>query len=134
MTGSSADCSYGQIRLVNGTAPNEGLVEICINNTWGTVCDASWSNSRSNAEVVCRQLGYSTNGTRNSLLDSLWLYSTIGSMSEYFGPGYGEIFLDDVACGGFESSLLHCRHNFIGTHDCTHGHDNIGVKCSSKIT
>ena len=129
MTGSSADCSYGQIRLVNGTAPNEGLVEICINSTWGTVCNDFWSNS--NAEVVCRQLGYSTNGTRNSLLDSLWLYSTIGSMSEYFDTGYGEIFLDDVVCGGFESSLLHCSHNFIGTHDCTHGQD-IGVICSGK--
>ena len=129
ITGSSADCSYGQIRLVNGTAPNEGLVEICINSTWGTVCDDFWSNS--NAEVVCRQLGYSTNGTRNSLLDSIWLYFTIGSMSGYFGTGYGEIFLDDVVCGGFESSLLHCSHNFIGTHNCIHAED-IGVICSSK--
>lgn len=52
-------------------------------------------------------------------------------MSAYFGTGHGQIFLDDVDCDGFESSLLHCSHNFIGTHDCTHAQD-IGVTCSSK--
>ena len=51
-------CSYGQLRLVNGNTPNEGRVEICINFRWGTVCDDKWTNT--NADVVCRQLGYST--------------------------------------------------------------------------
>ena len=51
-------CSYGQLRLVNGNTPNEGRVEICINLRWGTVCDDKWTYI--NADVVCRQLGYST--------------------------------------------------------------------------
>lgn len=54
------DCSYGQIRLTGGGSINEGRLEICINNTWGTVCDDYWTNT--NADVVCRLLGYSTNG------------------------------------------------------------------------
>ena len=53
-------CITGEVRLVNGATANEGRVEICINGVWGTVCDDLWTNN--NAKVVCRQLGYSTDG------------------------------------------------------------------------
>ena len=50
------DCTNGTMKLVNGSTPNEGRVEICINGEWGTVCDYEWD--RREANVVCRQLGY----------------------------------------------------------------------------
>ena len=53
-------CTTGQLRLVGGNILNEGRVEICMNNVWGTVCDNGWSST--DATVVCRQLGYSTQG------------------------------------------------------------------------
>ena len=57
-----APCNTGQLRLAGGNIPNEGRVEICMNNVWGTVCDDLWSST--DATVVCRQLGYYTQGQR----------------------------------------------------------------------
>ena len=56
----SVCCKNGDIRLVNGSVANEGRVEICYDNQWGTACDDSFSSPE--ATVVCRQLGYSTVG------------------------------------------------------------------------
>lgn len=53
-------CFIGQepasnIRLVNGSTPYDGAVEVFKNNQWGLICD---SNPDINlAKVVCRSLG-----------------------------------------------------------------------------
>ena len=51
------NCTHGDVRLVGGNTALEGRVEICIaNDTWGAGCDDSWSTT--DANIVCRQLGY----------------------------------------------------------------------------
>ena len=55
---SADNCTHGDIRLLNGTVPSEGRVEVCIGKIWGTVASDFWDNR--DARVVCGQLGYST--------------------------------------------------------------------------
>ena len=101
------------MRLVGGSGSWQGRVEVYHNNIWGTVCDDGWGLNE--ARVVCRQLGYP---------------GVIGAPgSSHFGPGSGQIWLDDVACSGNESSLHYCRHRKWGIHNCHHSED-ASVICS----
>ncbi|GAB1610322.1 deleted in malignant brain tumors 1 protein-like isoform X1, partial [Argonauta hians] len=102
------------IRLMGGT-PSAGRVEIYYNNVWGTVCDDQFDDR--DARVVCRMMGYRTGRARQSAL---------------FGRGSGQIWLDDLNCFGFESSLFTCRSHGWGRHDCTHDED-ASVICSNAI-
>ena len=45
---------------MGGNNEGEGTIEICNNHIWGLISDAGWNDS--DAQVVCRQLGYQTQG------------------------------------------------------------------------
>ncbi|CAI8006190.1 Deleted in malignant brain tumors 1 protein [Geodia barretti] len=107
-------CEDEQVRLVGGGTGAEGRVELCYNNTWGTVCDDFWDVE--DARVVCRQLGLP------------FQFATAHGQAR-FGQGIGRIHLDDVECSGLEVLLLSCPSNEVGDHNCDHSED-AGVMCS----
>ena len=53
-------CIDESIRLNSVSLGLPKQVEVCINNTWYTVCNYHWTNTE--ASVVCSQLGYSPYG------------------------------------------------------------------------
>ncbi|XP_072427949.1 scavenger receptor cysteine-rich type 1 protein M130-like, partial [Chiloscyllium punctatum] len=102
-----------QIRLVDGGSRCAGRVELYFNGTWGTVCDDSWDLA--DAQVVCNQLncGHALNAT----------------ISGWFGPSLGPIWLDNVKCGANDSLLWECLADRRSENDCNHKED-AGVICS----
>merc|ERR1712038_359608 len=105
------------VRLVNGTSPNEGRVELFYGGNWGTVCDDDWDIE--DANVVCKMLGYPSALRVSRLME--------------FGEGTGKIILDDVNCLGSEKNIAECPHEGFYSNNCFHRED-AGVICNLHNT
>jgi len=49
-----------------------------------------------------------------------------------YGPGTGQIWLDDVQCTGNESSLVECRHGGWGVHYCVGHKWDMSILCDNR--
>uniref|UniRef100_A0AAZ3Q9G7 Lysyl oxidase homolog n=1 Tax=Oncorhynchus tshawytscha TaxID=74940 RepID=A0AAZ3Q9G7_ONCTS len=105
-----------QFRLVGYPRKhNEGRIEVFYKGEWGTICDDDFSLS--NANVLCRQLGF--------------ISATGWTHSAKYGKGLGKIWLDNVQCNGGEKSIELCKSRGWGNSDCTHDED-AGVVCKDE--
>ena len=150
-----ANCSDGDVRLVDGSVSHEGRVEVCINQVWGTICSSTsryyynyWDVS--DAKVVCRQLGHQELGSYNNYYVHNWINTpdivnkcqflltgaSVYTLSSTFGSGLDPIYLSNIGCSGSETDLLHCPHsNYIqlaSSTYCTHNRD-VGLKCQRMV-
>ena len=117
----------------------EGRVEICRNNSFGTVCDDRWDILDS--QVVCRRLGFETQGrmAKVSVCQCQLLQSTADVVPVKRSPViYGndsmnlDIILTNLDCRGTESSLLDCQRNNRVMRHCDHSED-AGVRCGGIV-
>jgi len=111
----SAAVSCTTVRLVDGSSPLEGRLEVYHNGTWGTVCRNDFTQAA--ARVVCHMRGHEDTG------------QYIGTR---YGAGSGTIWLDNVQCSGTETNIADCRHRGWGSHSCGHDED-VSVSCFSEV-
>ncbi|XP_064355630.1 deleted in malignant brain tumors 1 protein-like isoform X2 [Dromaius novaehollandiae] len=118
------NCSRGQeasvvcaepppLRLVNGSSPCVGRVEVLHNQTWGSMCAESWDMQ--DAEVLCREVGCGLALSAPSKAD--------------FGQGQGPIWLVNISCSGTEATLSECLGTPWEVQPC-HQRDAVSVECS----
>ena len=101
-------CAFtGDIRLVGGSVPSEGRVELFYEGEWGRVVVDSYTVAR----VACRQAGYPYTG---------------GTAS--FGQGSGPVWVFITWCTGDEERVERCFHDGWRHNKCPSCPD-LGVRC-----
>ena len=100
------------LRLVGGSTPSSGRLEVYLNGQWGTVCDDNWADFvvSYNAQTVCRQLGLP------------WEGAYARTQAYYGGNYFLQTLMDDVACTSSDSTIQGC-YRTQAMHNCNHGED-----------
>ncbi|KAH3710081.1 hypothetical protein DPMN_069547 [Dreissena polymorpha] len=111
------DCGTS-VRLVGGSSPTEGRVEVYYNGRWGTVCSDNFDQR--DADVICDQLGYRFGTPRKVYVNG------------HYGQGSGPITVDELQCDSTESDIQFCVSDPWLSHDCTHAQD-AGVDCGLRL-
>ncbi|XP_019859783.1 PREDICTED: deleted in malignant brain tumors 1 protein-like [Amphimedon queenslandica] len=121
-------CTNGDIRLQGSSNPLVGRVEVCVNKTWGTICDRRWDNS--DATVACRQLGFSDQGATAGRSSSYWWW---WSWHRRYSEGEKAFHIIDLSCKGTEDSVFDCSYSNVQSFYC-HSHDDAYVTCAAPDT
>ncbi|XP_059832422.1 scavenger receptor cysteine-rich type 1 protein M130-like [Hypanus sabinus] len=102
--------------LMNGDRRCEGRVEVLYNGTWGTICSESLNENTAN--LICKQMKC------GPMISVKYNYQTYG---EEFGP----IWLDQIKCSSYESTIWQCHADPWGKHTCDLS-DYAGIVCEGN--
>jgi len=64
-------------------------------------------------------------------LDNAVLRRSGRSIRRKYGPGEGEIWMDNLWCSGTETDLGECDHNGFAQHNCEHQED-VSISCDNE--
>ena len=122
-------CIDDTVRLSGSTVKYAGRVEICIETRWTSLCDQSWDFK--DAQVVCRELGYSPFGIATATLCSgIKLFYCTGAVPTYncYTKDQLSFGITDINCTGLEEHLVNCSHSNAVLYNCN-SCDDAGVVC-----
>ncbi|RWS26925.1 uncharacterized protein B4U80_09870, partial [Leptotrombidium deliense] len=112
--------SWPDVRLVDGSNPAEGRLQIRVNNQWHSVCTNSKNWTETDIRVACHQMGFET---------GVW-YQWFKKYNDT-----KQLMLENANCTGEESVIEQCSNwnkRQIGSGICDY-HLDIGIKCSKIL-
>ena len=143
----SPSCYDGQLQLgITSYGYNssyfyyQGRVEVCINGTFGAICDVGWDEL--DAQVACREFGL--NGKYSShLLYTCSQFPVFETRNHLFSesqvlngsniaPWNGSVFLENVMCNGRERLGIQCVTPGLGvvtSPECSNPYRTAAVRC-----
>ena len=115
-----------------------GRVEVCVNRSFYTVCDAGWDNR--DAQVACNRRF----GSSFSKLIAIYVirlryvtFMPLTIVGEVYPsiplPPRSRYLAQDLMCNGTESSISQCRYNPPGP-ECYVGNHSAAVACREGNT
>ncbi|XP_075153568.1 C-type lectin domain-containing protein bark beetle isoform X2 [Haematobia irritans] len=108
------------VRLLGGSGPYEGRLQMFLNGRWGTVCDYGWTEL--NAALVCHHLGYTLNPKDWRLLRSQM--PAVGTTED--------VIVSNVRCTAHDRDITKCKAEHLARGDfensCSHEND-VGLRC-----
>ena len=115
------DTSQYSLRLVGGTSPLEGRIEVRPHEgaQWGTLCSNEFKKNNFGANAVCRSLGF--DGTTASV------FASFGA-----GPAAMPIWLNS-SCAADAVYFQNCASNTPESGKCAHADDS-GVRCVPPVS
>ena len=132
----TAPCINGEVRLQGDSRYKSfGRVEVCVNGTWGTICDHYWDNN--DASVVCNQLGFSPYGKSLCDFTVMTLFDidtgAIAKTSFYEESVLPHVMFN-MSCTGNEETIFNCSYStkLPSGSDC-HSTEDASVICQGKI-
>ena len=90
-------------------------MEVCINGTFGAICDVGWDQL--DAQVACREFGFNSSQVLNG---------------SNLAPWYGSFFLENVMCNGTERFGIDCvtpGPGVVSSPECYNPNRTAGVRC-----
>ena len=128
-------CTHGEVELFGSPVTRVGIVLVCINGTWGKVCNGDRDNYF--ASIVCSQLGFSPYGidTNNLILvTSTSVYFTGANAAKGIWSDRAYIYhMHQPICPRNATSILGCNYSEIVTiSGCNNRHnryDATSVAC-----
>ncbi|KAH3837828.1 hypothetical protein DPMN_111229 [Dreissena polymorpha] len=100
------------VRLADGFNSNAGRLEIAVKNAYGTVCAKDFSFV--DGDIACKSINMS------------YRVAAVYNVS-YFGPGSGQIYIDQLDCTSSRNHIKDCYYRKTGI--CDHSND-VSLVCS----
>ncbi|XP_072050953.1 neurotrypsin-like [Amphiura filiformis] len=110
------------LRLVGGSAPTRGILQVSFNGLAGNICNKSWDHN--DTLVACRQLGFVEGFSYAAPLE---LFDTEARAWTFW--------LEDIGCKGDESNIQDCPHSAWGDQlyeGCKEGAE-VAIVCNEPI-